>query len=105
MDPDAIARLEPELALVDELPHRWPDGSRRRWEDVDHLLTAGINVLTTVNVANLVSARDFAARITGVGVVEPVPDALIRSGEVVLIDVAPEALRRRVAAGKVFSTD
>jgi two-component system, OmpR family, sensor histidine kinase KdpD len=105
MDRAVIVALEPEVVLVDELAHVSPDGSRRRWQDVAELLASGMDVLTTVNVANLESARDYAARITGAGMVEPVPDALVRAGEVVLVDLPAEALRRRIAAGKVYSTD
>ncbi len=63
------------------------------------------DVLTTVNVANLHSVRDYAARIIGVGAVELVPDEFVRSGEVVLIDLPAEALRRRIASGRVYSAD
>ena len=105
LDVQAVVASGAELVLVDELAHTVPDRDRGRWEDVVDLLAAGLDVLTTVNVANLRSVRDYAARITGAGVVEPVPDEFVRSGEVVLVDMAAEALRRRIASGKVYSAD
>jgi two-component system sensor histidine kinase KdpD len=66
-------------------------------EDVADLRAAGPDVLTTTNVANLRSVRDYAARLTGAGMVESVPDEFVRSGEVVLVDLPPEALRQRIA--------
>jgi two-component system, OmpR family, sensor histidine kinase KdpD len=67
------------------------------------VLAAGLDVVTTANVAHLRSVRDYAARLTGVGTVESVPDEFVRSGEVVLLDPPPEALRARIAAGVVYS--
>jgi two-component system sensor histidine kinase KdpD len=96
---------KPEAVVVDELAHSTPDGSRRRWMDVAQLIDSGIDVLTTVNVANLVSTRDYAARLTGAGAVESVPDEFVRSGEVVLIDVPADVLRRRITAGRIFSAE
>ena len=93
------------LVLVDELAHAAPGAARQRWEDVAEVLAAGIDVSTTANVANLRSLRDYAARLTGVGAVEYVPDEFVRSGEVVLVDMPPEALRRRISSGAVFSAD
>lgn len=105
LDVAAIMARQPDVALIDELAHTHVDGTRKRWEDAAELLAAGLSVMTTVNVANLVSARDFAARVTGVGTVESVPDEFVRSGDVVLIDPPPEALRRRIAAGNVYTAD
>jgi two-component system, OmpR family, sensor histidine kinase KdpD len=105
LDVAGVLAAQPELAIVDELAHSLPDGSRKRWMDVADILAAGVDVLTTVNVANLVSVRDFAARLTGAGVVESVPDEFVRSGRVVLIDLRPEVLRRRIASGQVYSAD
>jgi two-component system sensor histidine kinase KdpD len=68
-------------------------------------LAAGVDVSTTANVANLESVRDYAARLTGVGVVESVPDQFLRAGEVIVVPIAADALRRRIAAGKVYSAD
>jgi two-component system, OmpR family, sensor histidine kinase KdpD len=94
-----------DVVLVDELAHATPDRSRQRWEDVADVLAAGLDVVTTANVAHLRSVRDYAARLTGVGPVESVPDEFVRSGEVVLVDPPPEALRARIAAGVVYSAD
>jgi two-component system, OmpR family, sensor histidine kinase KdpD len=105
-EPDVAAILErhPDVVLVDELAHTSTDG-RQRFHDVQELLAAGIDVMTTVNVANLLSVRDLAARITGAGALEWVPDEFVRVGDVVLVDLPPEALRRRIAAGLVYSAD
>jgi len=104
-DFDAAAAIASgaDVVLVDELAHATPDNSRQRWEEVADVLAAGLDVVTTANVAHLWSVRDYAARITGVGTVASVPDEFVRSGEVVLVDVAPEALRARIAVGAVYS--
>jgi len=105
LDVAAVMTRQPDVVVIDELAHTHVDGTRKRWEDAAELLTAGVSVMTTVNVANLVSARDYAARVTGVGTVESVPDDFVRAGEVVLIDPPPEVLRRRIAAGNVYTAD
>ena len=105
LDVDGVLVAQPDLVLVDELAHSVPDTGRRRWEDVAELLAAGLDVATTANVANLESVRDYAARLTGVGVVESIPDQFVRAGEVVVVPIAVDALRRRIAAGKVYSAD
>jgi two-component system, OmpR family, sensor histidine kinase KdpD len=105
LDVEAVLASEPDLVLVDELAHHVPDTGRQRWEDVAELLAAGIDVATTANVANLESVRDYAARLTGVGVVESVPDQFLREGEVIVVPIAVDALRRRIAEGKVYSAD
>ena len=104
-DFDAAAAIASgaDVVLVDELAHATPDNSRQRWEEVADVLAAGLDVVTTANVAHLRSVRDYAARITGVGIVASVPDEFVRSGEVVLVDVTPEALRARIAVGAVYS--
>ena len=102
-DPAAAIASGADVVLVDELAHSLPDRSRQRWEDVADVLTAGLDVVTTANVAHLRSVRDYAARITGVGTVESVPDEFVRSGEVMLLDPPAEALRARIAAGVVYS--
>ncbi|WP_305790260.1 sensor histidine kinase [Symbioplanes lichenis] len=105
MDLDAILARRPELAVVDELAHTNVPGARhgKRWEDVRELLDAGIDVLTTVNVQHLESLNDVVARITGVEQRETVPDAVVRAAEQVeLVDMTPEALRRRMAHGNIY---
>ena len=94
-----------KVVLLDELAHSVPDTGRRRWEEAADLLLAGLDVVTTTNVANLESVRDYTARLTGVGVVESVPDHFVRAGEVVVVPMAAEALRQRIIAGKVYSAD
>jgi two-component system, OmpR family, sensor histidine kinase KdpD len=104
-DPAAAIASGADVVLVDELAHMSPDRSRQRWEDVADVLAAGLDVVTTANIAHLRSVRDYAARITGVGTVASVPDEFVRSGEVVLVDMPAEALRRRIAAGAVYSAE
>jgi two-component system, OmpR family, sensor histidine kinase KdpD len=108
MDVDAILARHPEVALVDELAHTNVPGSRneKRWQDVQELLAAGINVITTVNVQHLESLNDVVAKITGVPQRETVPDAVVRAAEQVeLIDMTAEALRRRMAHGNIYAAD
>jgi two-component system sensor histidine kinase KdpD len=105
LDVEGVISRNPDVVLVDELAHSVADGSRRRWEDVADLLAAGVDVVTTANVANLVSTRDYVARITGAGTVESVPDEFVRSGDVVLVDLPAEALRQRIASGQVYSSE
>ena len=105
LDLAAVIATRPDVALIDELAHTHVDGSRQRWEDAAELLASGISVMTTVNVANLRSLRDYAAQVTGTGLVESVPDDFVRAGEVVLVDLDPETLRRRIAQGRVYSAD
>jgi two-component system sensor histidine kinase KdpD len=105
MDLDAVLARAPELAVVDEFAHTNIPGSRhaKRWEDVEELLAAGIDVLTTVNVQHLESLNDVVAQITGVEQRETVPDAVVRAAEQVeLVDMTPEALRRRMAHGNIY---
>ncbi len=104
-DPAAAIASGADVVLVDELAHMSPDRSRQRWEDAADVLAAGLDVVTTANIAHLRSMRDYAARITGVGTVASVPDEFVRSGEVVLVDMPAEALRRRIASGGVYSTE
>lgn len=102
-DPAAATGSGADVVLVDELAHATPDLSRQRWEDVAEVLAAGLDVFTTANVAHLRSVRDYAAQITGVGPTVSVPDEFVRAGEVVLVDLPPQALRARIAAGVVYS--
>src|SRR5580698_8905281 len=103
LDIEAVISSGADVVLIDELAHRWPDGSRRRLEDVGEVLDAGIDVMTTLNVSSLESVRGYAAQITGVGATESVPDDFVRSGEIVLVDLPADLLRRRIASGAVFS--
>ncbi len=103
LDVTAVLDRRPELALVDELAHANLPGERhaKRWKDVRELLDNGIDVYSTLNVANIESLGALVSRITGVRPAEPVPDAFVRAGEIKLVDLAPAALRRRLAQGLV----
>ena len=106
MDVDAVLARAPEVAVVDELAHTNVPGSRnaKRWQDVEELLDAGIDVLSTVNVQHLESLNDVVQRITGVPQQETVPDEVVRKAEQIeLVDLTPEALRRRLAHGDVYA--
>lgn len=108
MDVDAVLARRPEVAVVDELAHTNAPGSRhaRRCQDVAALLDAGIDVLTTVNVQHLESLNDVVERITGVRQRETVPDEVVRRAEQIeLVDITPEALRRRMAHGNVYAAE
>ncbi|SEQ13502.1 sensor histidine kinase [Microlunatus flavus] len=108
LDVDAVLARRPEVALVDELAHTNAPGSRRekRWQDVEVLLEHGITVVTTLNVQHLESLNDVVTDITGVRQQETVPDAVVRrADQIELIDMAPEALRRRLAHGNVYPSD
>ena len=108
MDLDALLARRPEVALVDELAHTNVPGSRneKRWQDIDELLTAGINVISTVNIQHLESINDVVEKITGVPQRETVPDRVVRAADQIeLVDMAPEALRRRMAHGNVYAAD
>ncbi len=108
MDVDALLARHPEVALVDELAHTNAPGSvnEKRWQDVEALLAAGIDVITTVNIQHLESVNDVVAKITGITQQETVPDAVVRRAEQIeLVDVTPEALRRRMAHGNIYTAD
>ena len=105
LDVDAVLARRPGLAVVDELAHTNVPGLRnaKRWQDVQELLDAGIDVLSTVNVQHLESLNDVVARITGAEQRETVPDRVVRAAEQVeLVDMTPEALRRRMAHGNIY---
>ncbi|MEU7823186.1 DUF4118 domain-containing protein [Catellatospora sp. NPDC049133] len=105
MDVDAILARRPEVVLVDELAHTNVPGCRnaKRWQDINELLDAGIHVLSTLNIQHLESLNDVVQTITGVPQRETVPDEVVRRAEQVeLIDMTPEALRRRMAHGNVY---
>jgi two-component system sensor histidine kinase KdpD len=105
LDVDAVLARHPQVAVVDELAHSTvPTG--KRWQDVETLLAAGIDVLSTVNVQHLESLNDVVETITGVPQRETVPDAVVRAADQIeLVDLTPEALRRRLAHGNVYGPD
>lgn len=108
MDLDAVLVRHPHVALVDELAHTNIPGSRnaRRWQDINELLDAGIDVISTVNIQHLESLNDVVEAITGVRQRETVPDAVVRSADQIeLVDMTPEALRRRLAHGNVYKPE
>ncbi|MFZ4895796.1 DUF4118 domain-containing protein [Plantibacter sp. Mn2098] len=108
LDLDAIIARKPELALVDELAHTNAPGSTaaKRWQDVDTLLDAGIDVLSTVNIQHIESLTDVVERITGVRQRETIPDHVLRAADQVeLVDLVPQALRARLSAGEVYPAD
>ena len=108
MDVDAIIARKPQQVLVDELAHTNVPGSRneKRWQDVDEILDAGIDVISTLNIQHLESVNDLVERITGVKQHETIPDAKVRAAEQVeLVDMTPEALRRRMAHGNIYPSE
>ncbi|MCU7821128.1 sensor histidine kinase [Kitasatospora sp. DSM 101779] len=108
MDLDAILARRPQVALVDELAHTNIPGGRnaKRWQDVEELLAAGIDVVTTVNVQHLESLNDVVQKITGIPQRETVPDEVVRrADQIELVDMAPQALRRRMAHGNVYKAE
>jgi two-component system sensor histidine kinase KdpD len=105
MDLPALLHRAPELALIDELAHTNPPGLEhaKRYEDIDNVLAAGIDVFSTVNVQHLESLNDRVAELTGVRVRETFPDSVLSSAdEVVLVDLTPQALIERLREGKVY---
>ncbi|UUU28645.1 sensor histidine kinase KdpD [Streptomyces sp. CA-210063] len=108
MDVDAVLARHPQVALVDELAHTNVPGSRntKRWQDVEDLLAAGIDVVSTVNIQHLESLGDVVESITGVRQRETVPDEVVRrADQVELVDMSPQALRRRMAHGNIYKPD
>ncbi|MFC9394579.1 DUF4118 domain-containing protein [Streptomyces sp. NPDC057027] len=108
MDVDAVLARKPAVVLVDELAHTNIPGSRnaKRWQDVEELLTAGIDVVSTVNIQHLESLGDVVESITGVRQRETVPDEVVRrADQIELVDMSPQALRRRMAHGNVYKPD
>ena len=108
MDVDAILVRAPEIALIDELAHTNVPGSRneKRWQDVEELLGAGIDVISTVNVQHLESLNDVVERITGAKQRETIPDEVVRAADQVeLVDMTPFALRRRMAHGNIYPAE
>jgi two-component system sensor histidine kinase KdpD len=108
MDTAAILARRPEVCVVDEFPHTNVPGSERskRWQDVDVLLDAGIDVLTTMNIQHLESLNDHVWQISGVRVRETIPDWVVQQADqVVMVDLAPEALLNRLLRGVVYAPD
>jgi two-component system, OmpR family, sensor histidine kinase KdpD len=106
MDRDAVLARAPELALIDELAHTNAAGMRneKRWQDIEDILAAGIDVISTVNVQHLESLNDAIFELTDIRVRETFPDRILdEADEVVLVDLSPEELRERLKAGKVYS--
>ncbi len=105
MDLDAVLHRHPAIALVDELAHTNAPGSRndKRWQDVAELLEAGIDVYSTVNIQHIESLNDVVHQITGAPQRETIPDAVLRgANQIEVIDLAPQALRDRLAEGQVY---
>ena len=108
MDLAAVLARGPAVALVDDFAHRNAPGSRHRarWQDVEDLLAARIDVISTVTVGDLDSLADVVTKITGTAPRQSVPDSVVRAaGEVELVDVAPEALRDRLARGHIYPAE
>ncbi len=108
MDLDAILARRPDVALVDEMAHTNPPGMRneKRWQDIDELLDAGIDVISTVNVQHLESLNDVVETITGVVQNETIPDAALRAADQIdLVDLSPEALRMRMSYGDIYAPE
>ena len=108
MDVDAVLARQPRVALIDELAHTNVPGSRntKRWQDVEELLDAGIDVITTLNIQHLESLNDVVEKITGIAQRETVPDSVVRAADQIeLVDMSPEALRRRMAHGNIYPAE
>ncbi|WP_328596568.1 ATP-binding protein [Aeromicrobium yanjiei] len=108
MDLDGVLARRPEVVLVDELAHTNIGGSlhEKRWQDVEAILAAGIHVITTVNIQHLESLNDVVEAITGQRQRETVPDRVVRQADAIeLVDMSPQALRRRMAHGNIYSHD
>ncbi|ORX00492.1 histidine kinase [Mycobacterium triplex] len=108
LDVPAVLARHPQVVLVDELAHTNTPGSKnhKRWQDVEELLDAGIAVISTVNIQHLESLNDVVAQITGIEQQETIPDSIVRAAsQVELIDITPEALRRRLSHGNVYTPE
>ncbi len=108
LDVDAVRARHPDIALIDELAHTNAPGSRnaKRWQDVEELLAAGIDVITTVNVQHIESLNDVVEQITGIVQRETIPDAVIRAADQIeVVDLAPQSLRDRLSAGLVYPAE
>lgn len=108
MDTEAIIARKPDTVLIDELAHTNVPGSKnkKRYEDVEDILSQGINVVSTLNIQHLESLNDVIRQITGITVRETIPDKIIeKADEVVVIDIAPAALQSRLKEGHVYKND
>jgi two-component system, OmpR family, sensor histidine kinase KdpD len=108
LDVDAVLARRPQVVLVDELAHTNTPGSRnpKRWQDIEEILDAGITVISTVNVQHLESLNDVVTQITGIEQQEKVPDEIVRAADQIeLVDITPEALRRRLSHGNVYAPE
>jgi two-component system, OmpR family, sensor histidine kinase KdpD len=108
LDVDAVLARHPQVVLIDEMAHTNVPGSRhaKRYEDIEEMLQAGLDVISTVNIQHLESVNDVVERITGVKQRETVPDAVVRAADQVeLVDMTPEALRRRMAHGNIYAAE
>ena len=108
LDVDAVLARRPQVVLVDELAHTNTPGSKnpKRWQDIETILDAGITVISTVNVQHLESLNDVVTQITGIEQQEKVPDEVVRAADQIeLVDITPEALRRRLSHGNVYAPE
>ncbi|TYB69249.1 sensor histidine kinase KdpD [Nonomuraea sp. PA05] len=108
LDVAAVIERAPKAALIDELAHTNVPGAKhvKRWQDIDQILDAGIDVITTVNIQHLESVNDVVQEITGIPQRETVPDEVVRrADQIELVDMSPEALRRRMAHGNVYTPE
>ncbi|MGV0744952.1 DUF4118 domain-containing protein [Mycolicibacterium sp. XJ870] len=108
LDVPAVLARKPQVVLVDELAHTNTPGSKnpKRWQDIEELLEAGITVISTVNVQHLESLNDVVTGITGIEQQEKVPDEVVRAADQIeLVDITPEALRRRLSHGNVYAPE
>lgn len=105
MDTDEIIREKPHTVLIDELAHTNVPGSKnkKRYQDVEEILKAGINVITTLNIQHLESLNDVIKKITGITVNETIPDKIVENAdEVVVVDITPKALQNRLTRGNIY---
>lgn len=105
---DGVLARQPQVVVIDELAHTNAPGSKnpKRWQDIEEILDAGVHVLSTVNIQHLESLNDVVEQITGIAQQETVPDAVVRrADQIELVDMSPEALRRRLAHGNVYAAE
>ncbi|HEY9703482.1 MAG TPA: sensor histidine kinase KdpD, partial [Allocoleopsis sp.] len=108
MDLEAILNRQPQVVIIDELAHTNVPGSvhEKRYQDVEVVLNAGIDVYSAVNIQHIESLNDIVAKITGVVVRERIPDRILeQADEVVVVDVTPETLQQRLLEGKIYATN